>query len=774
MEGVTGFAVSAGFLLLTVWWVIGRFLKRRRRKANERQHTSAVSSNTPTVPSELTAPAIVTTTRSREPTKATGNARWIAPGQKVRVAGITIERGLFYLGGSLPTQAGYGVDNCLINPALPVGRSPGNSSGEGMPYWPNYSTIDPGSRRAYLEWLAGTRDDPQTYIGYVFLYFYGLERRLFLERAQSDFQTIIAEIQRLLAIYGGNRSFQTYASAFLDAAAALTNSWPSKPTIDPERKLPEIPIRLRGAIGAMIRRGEGISADWALAWYAASPDYSFRTPALRCFREFVVLFRQRFQAKWPQGLMFRAPRRNLSVRYRAASSTFTTTLHSSFEALPDIVSLTAPLTEIDRIVGDCTESLESYSRMIGRNASARSSLAASLTLPKELLQSPHQDGPIAAVRARLNALVPNILGVVTLGELLQLLQIEVKSIDRVSKGETVAVAAALENLGFAIEPDPRHGGPVPAPSAEVMVYRHEAATSDFQPSRDFLAARAHVEISVLVALADGKIDDDDSRAIIDQIKSIAGLSDFQRARLIGYLGYLMRNPPSMRVVNRFKDRSVTERKVLAEIAVTAAAANGRLDVTELRVLEKTYKALGFEKDELYRELHSLGAEEDDQYDEPPLVARGTPSRGVPIPPPELPKLVGIKLDKKRIARIQAETRTVKTILDGVFNDSEMMEDEPALAPASTGIVVSSNSFSGLDDRHASLLAEIVCLDTIDQASFSDLARKHGLFAAGAIEAINEWSFQRYEEPLLDGGEPIEIARHLFRISESNTVNEHAT
>jgi hypothetical protein len=97
-----------------------------------------------------------------------------------------------------------------------------------------------------------------------------------------------------------------------------------------------------------------------------------------------------------------------------------------------------------------------------------------------------------------------------------------------------------------------------------------------------------------------------------------------------------------------------------------------------------------------------------------------------------------------------------------------------LAPASTGIVVSSTSFSGLDDRHASLLTEIVSLDTIDQASFSDLARKHGLFAAGAIEAINEWAFQRYEEPLLDDGEPIEIARHLFRVSESNTVNEYAT
>jgi hypothetical protein len=75
------------------------------------------------------------------------------------------------------------------------------------------------------------------------------------------------------------------------------------------------------------------------------------------------------------------------------------------------------------------------------------------------------------------------------------------------------------------------------------------------------------------------------------------------------------------------------------------------------------------------------------------------------------------------------------------------------------------TFSGLDGRHASFLGEIVSLNVITQAAFADPARKHGLLAAGAMEAINEWSFQRYDEALLDDGEPIEIARHLVRITE---------
>jgi hypothetical protein len=581
-------------------------------------------------------------------------------------------------------------------------------------------------------------------------------------------------MQRLLDAYGGNRSFQMYASALLDAASALTNTWPSKPSIDPSLKPPEIPLRLRGAIGAMLKRGEAISADWALAWYVASPDTMLRTPALRCFREFLILYRQRFHVKFPRGFSIRAPRRNLSVRYRAASGTFTVALHGDFEAFPDIVSLTAPLAEIDRVVAECTEALESYSRLIGRNPSARGTLAAELSLPKELLQRPQPGGAVARTSEHLESLVPKASAMVSLDKLMTVLQIEAKSDDKNSKSETAAIAAALENLGFAMEPDPRQGGPIPPRDAEVMVFRQQgAATDSGKPSPGFLAARAQVEIAVLVAVADGDLDGDEARSVIDQIKATSGLSEFQRARLIGYLGYLIRNPPNVRAVGRFKDRSLDERRALADIAVTAAATDGHLDVAEIKVLEKTYKTLGLPKDDLYRNLHELGA----QDDEPPTVARGTPARGLPIPPqkpPPRPGRTGITLDKRRIARIQAETSTVKSILAQVFNDSETHDDDAAEKSVPEKITLSNAAFSGLDDRHASLLSEIVSLDAIDQAAFSTLARKHGLFAAGAIEAINEWSFQHYEEAILDDGEPIEIARHLIRITEQGSVSERVT
>ena len=49
--------------------------------------------------------------------------------------------------------------------------------GRGLSYWPAYASIPSASRAAYLGWLADGRRFPAAPIGYVFLFFYGLERR---------------------------------------------------------------------------------------------------------------------------------------------------------------------------------------------------------------------------------------------------------------------------------------------------------------------------------------------------------------------------------------------------------------------------------------------------------------------------------------------------------------------------------------------------------------------------------------------------------------------
>jgi tellurite resistance protein len=595
---------------------------------------------------------------------------------------------------------------------------------------------------------------------------------------------IVDEVERLLLIYGESNSFRFYASSLLDAAAALSNAWPKAPAVDPEIKSAEIPLRLRGALGSLVQGGMPITADWALAWYLAAPAYGLRTPAKRCFPEFITLFRQRFAAAHPQGLSVTSPRRRLSAQYRAASGAFTVELKGEFERLPDVVALTAPLATIDKIVTECTAALDAYSRLVGRDPAARETVAADLTLPEELIRNPKVGSAVAAVKARIESFVPRTSAMVRYADLRNLLEVATGSAEKSTKSEAVAVATALEHLGFAIEPDPRHGGPTPPIDADVMLFRPQGQRSPDAASSQFVAARSQIEIAVLVATADGKIGDAEAKTIIARIRSLIGLSDFERARLIAYLGFLVCNPPNPRIISRFKDRSIEERKIVAEAAVLAAASDGHLRAEEIKLLERTYKTLGLPKEDLYRSLHGLAVHDEQSQDAHGLatVVPAKPGRGVPIPPPQSKPATeagGSKLDKKKIARIQTDTVAVQVILGKVFDETEP-NGGPAVESAritSDGLAgskatVQESFFPGLDERHALLLHEVCDRDIIDQATFAALAQKHGLFPAGAIETINEWAFERFEEPVLDEGEPIEVAHHLIRSAQTTITSEH--
>ncbi|MFX9995561.1 TerB N-terminal domain-containing protein, partial [Acinetobacter baumannii] len=79
-----------------------------------------------------------------------------------------------------------------------------------MSYWPSYTDMSPAARRAFLDWMQDGRRNPAYGIGHVFMFFYGLEHRLFVDRG-DDAVLLVREVERLLTIYGSNNSFRGYA-----------------------------------------------------------------------------------------------------------------------------------------------------------------------------------------------------------------------------------------------------------------------------------------------------------------------------------------------------------------------------------------------------------------------------------------------------------------------------------------------------------------------------------------------------------------------------------
>ena len=131
----------------------------------------------------------------RQLAKYAGNqqepCRWISTGENIKIDGIKICRGGFYIGDcfKLPKKViddnkyhydcGY-IYGPVINPDLPIKK------GEiGNEYFCSYQDMTPHQRYAYLQWLSGNTSIEDTSVDLIQYYVYGLEIRLFIDKSVS-------------------------------------------------------------------------------------------------------------------------------------------------------------------------------------------------------------------------------------------------------------------------------------------------------------------------------------------------------------------------------------------------------------------------------------------------------------------------------------------------------------------------------------------------------------------------------------------------------------
>ena len=150
--------------------------------------------------------------------------------------------------------------------------------------------------------------DREVPIEFVFLFFYGLERRLLTDDCpEEEAVELVAEIERLQKIYSRNHAFANYSFRLLDFLRAKELA-PFCIDIDqyaapPVRRLRDqtYASMLRVGLGQCAADGMEVPASWALAWAESHPGYRERTAAGRCRQEFGDLFRAEYQAQFPYG-----------------------------------------------------------------------------------------------------------------------------------------------------------------------------------------------------------------------------------------------------------------------------------------------------------------------------------------------------------------------------------------------------------------------------------------------------------------------------------------
>ena len=114
------------------------------------------------------------------------------------------------INGFLMEFSTYGTEEpSLIYTKLPIEKPINEADVPRPPYFPSYKELSPEQRWLYWKFLedpySGTHD-----IGYVFIFYYGLERFLFSEHSEKAFNVIL----KLRDCYA-NKSFQSYSGTAL-------------------------------------------------------------------------------------------------------------------------------------------------------------------------------------------------------------------------------------------------------------------------------------------------------------------------------------------------------------------------------------------------------------------------------------------------------------------------------------------------------------------------------------------------------------------------------
>lgn len=683
-------------------------------------------------------------------------AKWTQPTDEVVIGGISISGGFFYLGKTLKGYDGW-TESSLINPSLRVDVKAPDYAGESMGYWPSYSEIPPKCRAAYLDWLASDRSHPDVCIGYVFLYFYGIERRLLVDATEqkieeTEVKLLIAELVRLRNNYGLNHSFKNYASSLI--SHSIVKFFPdqldafSKELVSVGKGFTSL---FKYQLSNAVRAGESINSELAHTWVTSHPNFSLRTPARRCEKEFETLFKLRYRAKYDAGIKIKENKTKLVLDYHPASPTMSG-YRGVKSDLPDPSFLKGPVKKLMTIAESCTGELESYSRYLGRKDNCSDSIEALALLPKDLAQT-FPNKAFDELKEWLIEQSEKSNGVLEVRQFLKIIGDD--KLQKINKKKAIQIASLVESAGFGLAPDIRFHGEKPELAGKLVIFSKDHG-KNFLPSSDFEQIKTIVRLGAMVSVADEHVTIEESETLKSLIFDNRNISGIEKDSLAAYLKWRLKTPPNMLGIKALLSKvSDLEKAAISEILVGVALADGKVRPQEIVQLEKLYSQLGLDKALVTTDLHNLKSSVTTSSTKGASQVNDANSDEISV---------GFKLNREFLKLRQAETKKVQSALDAIFTENELLDVQEN--EISEKIKTDGDS-SGLDVEHKKLYGKLISQEQWPDAEIRQFCKELDLMKDGALEVINDWAFELVDAPVIENGDPIFVDLEI--VEEINDI-----
>jgi tellurite resistance protein len=578
----------------------------------------------------------------------------------------------------------------------------------------------------------------------VFLFFYGLERRLIVDdKSINERNEIIEEILRLLELYGSNSSFYSYAQALLSLHWVLygnRNEIPKYLTLENRR----VSFPVQAQIGALINQGKPIPSDWAVKWLRLHPTTYLGTPSRRCYLEFNELFSKKYELKFGTGLQIKPNKTKLVFSYHPASPTIQSV--SIPCDIPDIFALTKPITQLQEIAKECEDELSSYSRVLGKSETDKSQLPILATLPKPLFDTHPKTRSIKNI---IEQKQQSDFSIITTLELLT--ELDHSSISSISKREAEHIAQLFAKLGYLIAPDIKFHNAKPDLNGNIVLIKSDDAIN-FSASENYNSIALHTRLSALVSQIDGEVSISEERIILKNIQSQNHLTEAEKKSLSSFAVWCLKNPQSnVGIKQRLTSATIEEKAQIAKLVVSIAQADGNIAIQEIKQIEKLYTMIGLERQQLLSDLHQQTSSDD-----PIIVSDGTEETIYSLPKKPKQETTGFSIDHQKIQRLEEETRKVQSVLQTVFMEDELgqLEVTPMITP--------NNPVDNLTPVYKQLLESLIEHQTWTIQDYEQLCSDLKLMPNGAIEVLNDWSYNFANAPILEDGDPIFVDIDLYK------------
>lgn len=693
------------------------------------------------------------------------------------VAGVRLVGPCVYASGGASDRSEPSEIDTLL-PAIATGTAAG-----AIGYWPWYERLEPGARHEYLRWLADGRRSLPPQEAYLFLYYYGLERRLLVDRADRNW--CLQEIVRLRELDAprvGTKegaSFRRYSTHLLWFEVARTPATVNESAFDAAVDLTErwTPDLLAAPLAWLAHHEKPLPVALAMALASMDPAAQRSVVTKRVPEEFESLFTIRYkEAYGDEGMALKVSKRPRRFAYQPASGG----IQEQTCQVPSPQNIPSQFKQLPEIWNACIADLRKLSRASASVGDGELTVDAWEAMPDELrggVDHPLTDDVSGVLRTDAQSLDDDGTGAaVRAGRLAELVGVQQRP--RLTASQSRTLATTLGHTGYGVVPDARF---LPVRYGwDELVAILPGLDDDVQSER-YNAAVCVLRLGLNIALADGHADDAELAAIEEHIEAVFDLSPTEEQRLHALRSLLLRTGSDIRpIARKLQDVLPPQaRRSVGRLLVAIASATDGIDRGERNALRSAFRALGLEPEALEEAIAEVTPEADERAMTVQARTRAE-LLGEAIPMPvgaetdeQEQAPAGLRLDRQAISAIMAETRQVSMLLaEAMAVDDERDEDgedasllaEPAAAPVAVAAPESGDGAGAAPQlgRYSGFYAAIIVRDRWSADEAGVLAREHGAMLSAAIETINDWAFDALGGPIIDeDGDALVIDRSML-------------